>query len=55
MERTQVTVTDVDIPFGSMVTLMVKWALASIPALLILTMIGWLVFAVLAFLTLAAF
>jgi len=32
----QVTVTDFDMPFGSMVTLMVKWVLASIPALLIL-------------------
>jgi hypothetical protein len=31
-----VTVVDFDMPFGSMVTLMVKWVLASIPALLIL-------------------
>jgi len=37
-ERNTVVVTDVEIPFGSMVVLMVKWALASIPALLILAL-----------------
>jgi hypothetical protein len=31
-----VVVTDIDMPFLSMVTFMVKWALASIPAFLIL-------------------
>jgi hypothetical protein len=30
----RVTVVDVDMPFGSMVVFMVKWALATIPALL---------------------
>jgi hypothetical protein len=36
----RVTVTDVDMPFGSMVRFMVKWALASIPAFLMLFFIG---------------
>lgn len=35
-----VRITDVDMPFGSMVAFMVKWALASIPAFLILTVLG---------------
>lgn len=34
--RTSVVVADVQLPFGSMVRLMVMWALASIPALIIL-------------------
>lgn len=33
----QVVVTDIKIPFLSMVVLLVKWALAAIPAVLILT------------------
>jgi hypothetical protein len=37
-----VIVTDVHIPFGSMVIFMVKWAIASIPALIILAIIGCL-------------
>jgi hypothetical protein len=32
----RVTVVDIDMPFGSMVGFMVKWALAAIPAILIL-------------------
>lgn len=32
------------IPFTSMVCLMVKWALASIPAFIILAALGWVVF-----------
>jgi hypothetical protein len=35
----RVTVTDVDMPFLSMVRFMVKWAIAAIPALLILTIL----------------
>lgn len=31
-----VVVTDFDMPFGSMVTFMVKWAIAAIPAVIIL-------------------
>jgi hypothetical protein len=40
---TEVTVVDVRMPFGSMLTFMVKWALASIPAFLILFFIGFVV------------
>lgn len=36
----KVVVTDVRIPFGSMVVLMVKWAIATIPALVILSAIA---------------
>jgi len=37
----QVVVTDVRMPFGSMVVFMVKWAIASIPAFIILAIIGF--------------
>lgn len=36
----EVIVVDVKMRFGSMVVFMVKWAVASIPALLILAVIG---------------
>lgn len=36
----RVTVVDVDMPFGSMVSFIIKWTLASIPALLMLMIIG---------------
>ncbi len=36
----EIVVTDVRIPFLSMVILMIKWAIASIPALIILAIIG---------------
>ncbi len=36
----EVTVTDIKIPFWSMVILMVKWALAAVPAIIILIIIG---------------
>ena len=39
----QVSIVDVNMPFGSMVVFMVKWAIASIPALLILIALGALV------------
>ena len=39
-DRSEVVVTDVRIPFMSMVTLMVKWTLASIPAFIILFVIA---------------
>src|SRR5688500_19637382 len=42
-----VTVTDVNMPFGSMVRFMVKWAIASIPAVVILFAVGALCVAVL--------
>ena len=36
----RVVVTDIHMPFWSMVVFMVKWALASIPAIIILTVIA---------------
>lgn len=41
--RTEVVVTDVQMPFWSMVVFMIKWALASIPAFIILAILGALV------------
>lgn len=38
--RTEVTVVDIRMPFWSMVVFMVKWAIASIPAIIILVVIG---------------
>ena len=40
--KREVVVTDIEIPFLSMVILMVKWAIAAIPALFILFVIGGL-------------
>ena len=37
---TRVIVTDIKMPFWSMVRFMVKWAIAAIPAILILTILG---------------
>ena len=34
--RQAVVITDIDMPFGSMVRFIVKWVIASIPAILIL-------------------
>jgi hypothetical protein len=36
----EVSVTDINMPFGSMVRFMVKWAIASIPALIIVVLVG---------------
>lgn len=36
----KVLVTDIDMPFMSMVNFMVKWAIAAIPALIILIVLG---------------
>lgn len=47
-EREGVRIVDVDMPFGSMVRFMVKWAIAAIPALIILMVIGAVVAALLA-------
>ena len=38
--RQQVVITDIRMPFGSMVAFMVKWTLASIPAFIILFVVG---------------
>src|SRR5207249_2960039 len=47
-QKTRVVVADFDMPFGSMVSFMVKWAIAAIPALIILSVIGFFVMAFLA-------
>ncbi len=36
----EVVVTDVRIPFGSMVVLILKWTLASIPAMIVMVILG---------------
>lgn len=43
--RREVVVTDIRMPFGSMVAFMVKWAIAAIPAMIILGVLWWLVMA----------
>lgn len=50
-----VVVRDIQMGFGSMVEFMVKWAIATIPALIILTLIGWAIAAFLLGLGGAAF
>ena len=40
---TRVSVVDIDMPFGSMVVFMVKWALAAIPALIFLGIVGLII------------
>jgi hypothetical protein len=44
---TRVVVTDIRMPFWSMVRFMVKWAIAAIPALIILAILGALLSAAL--------
>jgi hypothetical protein len=43
MSNREVVVVDVKIPFGSMVVLLVKWAVAAIPAAIILVALAWAV------------
>ena len=43
----EIIITDIKMPFISMVIFMVKAAIAAIPALIILTILGVIVFAVL--------
>jgi hypothetical protein len=38
-EKKEVVVTDIKMPFMSMVIFMIKWAIASIPAIIILTIL----------------
>jgi hypothetical protein len=38
--KIEVVITDIKIPFGSMVVLILKWALAAIPAMIILIILG---------------
>ena len=47
-EETRITVADIDMPFGSMVSFMVKWAFATIPALIIICFITFMILALLA-------
>ncbi len=42
----RVAVTDFDMPFGSMVSFMIKWALASVPAIILLAALWAIVVAV---------
>ncbi len=35
----RIVISDIDMPFGSMVKFMIKWSLASIPALIIISLI----------------
>ncbi len=51
--NSRVTVTDVDMPFWSMVRFMVKWVVASIPAMILLAAASF-GFAVLGMIILAA-
>jgi hypothetical protein len=46
--RQEVVVVDVKIPFWSMVVLMVKWAIAAIPAAIILFLLGAILISVFA-------
>ena len=46
-EHSKDVVTDIKIPFRSMVVLMVKWAVATIPALIFLSVIGSIIFGIL--------
>jgi hypothetical protein len=48
MEHHEVVVTNIQMPFWSMVWFMVKWSIASIPAFIILVIIFWLSFSFLA-------
>lgn len=42
-ESQSVVVTDIHMPFGSMVAFMVKWAIAAIPAIVILSVVGFVI------------
>jgi hypothetical protein len=45
----EVVVTDIKMPFGSMIVLMVKLAIATIPAMIILSAVGTITFALINF------
>ncbi len=45
MEKQKVIVTDIQMPFWSMVVFMIKWTIASVPALIILSFLVGLVVA----------
>lgn len=41
--KNEVVITDIKMPFFSMVTFMVKWAIAAIPAIIILALLAGLI------------
>jgi len=48
MEKHEVVVTDIQMTFGSMVIFMIKWAIATIPAAIILFIVGTILMGILA-------
>jgi len=42
LQTRRVVVTGIQVPFFDLTVLLVKWALASIPAALVLLIVGWL-------------
>ena len=48
MEKQEVVVTDIQMPFGSMVVFMIKWAIATLPAAMILFILGAILMGILA-------
>lgn len=46
-QNNEVTIVDIKMPFWSMVVFMVKWAVAAIPAILILAVLGALLVGIL--------
>lgn len=50
MDKQEVVVVDIKIPFWSMVMLMVKWVIAAIPAFIILYLLAFLFFGLVNFL-----
>lgn len=51
MDRTEIVVVDVKMPFWSMVRFMLKWAIAAIPAALLLAVLAFILTGVLMALT----
>ncbi|NIM50876.1 MAG: hypothetical protein GTN62_10595 [Gemmatimonadales bacterium] len=45
-ETTEVVVKDIQMPFGSMVVFMVKWTIASIPAMIIVVLLAMIAVAI---------
>ena len=46
MEKNEVSITDIKMPFWSMVVFMIKWAIASIPAMIIISIIFGILYAI---------
>ena len=44
MEKQETVITDIQIPFGRMVSIILKWMLASIPAILLLYLVFFGIF-----------